>query len=223
MYIVIVGAGDIGMYLAQKLKAGDHDVLLIEKDFARSQLVAEKLNVMVLNGDGTDLQTLKEARLDRAHTFVTLTSEDEVNIISAQIAKEEFKVERTVAKVNNPKNQKIFARLGVDVPIDSTSIIARIVEEEASFMDVMNLLSIKRGNLSVVRMILPEESPVLNTPIKNLILPKNTILVSVMRNDDVFVPNGETRLYYGDEIIAVTPIAQEKELMGYFLGRIKLK
>lgn len=223
MYIVIVGAGDIGMYLAQKLKAGDHDVLLIEKDFTRSQMVAEKLNVMVLNGDGTDLQTLKEARLDRAHTFVTLTSEDEVNIIASQIAKEEFKVERTVAKVNNPKNQKIFARLGIDVPIDSTSIIARIVEEEASFMDVMNLLSIKRGNLSVVRMILPEESPVLNTPVKNLILPKNTILVSVLRNDDVFVPNGETRLYYGDEIIAVTPIAQEKELMGYFLGRIKLK
>lgn len=219
MYIVIVGAGDVGTFLSQKLKSNGHDVLLIEKDSLKSREVAQQHNITVLCGDGTDLQVLKEARLDRAHTFVVLTSADEVNIIASQIAKEEFKVSRTVAKVNNPSNYKIFGQLGIDVPIDSTTILSRIIQEEASFDDVMNLLCIKRGQLSVLRVILPEESPAVNVYVKDLVLPENSVLVSIMRGTDVFVPNGQTRLVYGDEVVAVTPIQQETLLMGYLLGR----
>lgn len=221
MYIVIVGAGNVGTFLAQKLSANKHDILLIEKDTAKSKHIAETHNITVMCGDGTDLQTLKDARVDRAHTFVSLTSADEVNIVACQIAKDEFGVERTVAKVNNPKNFKIFGQLGIDVPIDSTTILSRIIEEEASYTDVMNLLSIKRGQLSIVRVILPEESPVLNIPVKDLNLPENSVLVSVMRDSDVIIPKGDTKLIYGDELIAVTPIQQESLLMGYFLGRLK--
>lgn len=220
MYIVIVGAGDVGSFLAQKLKANGHDVLLIEKDPKKANEIASQHNITVLSGDGTDLQLLKEARLDRANTFVTLTSADEVNIVASQIAKDEFKVSRTVAKVNNPSNFKIFGQLGIDVPIDSTSILSRIIQEEASFTDVMNLLSIKRGQLSIIRVILPEESPAVNSYVKDLKLPENSVLVSVMRGLEVFVPNGETKLIYGDELVAVTPIQQETLLMGYFLGRM---
>lgn len=221
MYIVIIGAGDVGTFLSKKLKANGHDVLLIEKDQQKANKIAQENDLVVLCGDGTDLQVLKEARVDRAHTFVVLTSADEVNIVAAQIAKDEFKVSRTVAKVNNPSNFKIFGQLGIDVPIDSTSILSRIIEEEASFNDVMNLLSIKRGQLSIVRVILPEESPVLNKPVSELSLPENSVLVSVMRGTDVFVPNGKTKLLYGDELVAVTPIQQETLLMGYFLGRLQ--
>lgn len=221
MYIVIVGAGDVGTFLSKKLKANGHDVLLIEKDPQKANKVAHDNDLIVLCGDGTDLQVLKEARVDRAHTFVVLTSADEVNIVAAQIAKDEFNVLRTVAKVNNPSNFKIFGQLGIDVPIDSTSILSRIIQEEASFSDVMNLLSIKRGQLSIVRVILPEESPVINIPVKELELPENSVLVSVMRGSDVFIPNGNTKLVYGDELIAVTPIQQETLLMGYFLGRMQ--
>ena len=221
MYIVIVGAGDVGTFLAQKLKSNGHEILLIEKDSAKSKTIAQTHDITVMNGDGTDLQTLKSARVDRAHTFVALTSFDESNIVACQIAKDEFGVERTVGKVNNPKNFKIFGQLGIDVPIDSTTILARIIQQEASFNDVMNLLSIKKGQLSVVRVIVAEESPAINKQLKNIQLPENSVLVSIMRDSDVIIPKGDTKLVYGDEIIAVTPIQQEAALMGYFLGRVK--
>lgn len=221
MYIVIVGAGDVGTFLSKKLKENNHDVLLIEKNPKKAQEIAQENGVPVIIGDGTDLTVLKDARLDRAHTFVLLTCADEVNIVAAQIAKDEFKVKRTVAKVNNPSNYKIFGQLGIDVPIDSTSILSRIIQEEASFSDVMNLLSIKKGQLSVVRAILPQESPVINVCLKDLNLPDNSVVVSVMRGSEAFVPNGNTKLVYGDEVVAVTTIQEETALMGYFLGRLQ--
>lgn len=221
MYIVIIGAGNVGIFLAEKLLKNSHEVLLIESDPQKSRAIAETKNLTVMQGDGTDMMVLKSARADRAHTVVALTSSDQSNIVACQIAKEEFNVARTVARVNDPRNLKIFSQLGIDVPIDSTSILSRIIQEEASFNDVMNLLSIKKGRLSIVRLILPGESPVINRTLKDLSIPENAVLVSVLRDDDVIIPNGNTKLVYGDEIIAVTPIEQEAALTGYFLGRMK--
>ena len=220
MYIVIVGAGNIGFFLAHKLVADKHQVCFIEKAENRAEEIAQTTSIPVLQGDGTEPRILKEARLDKADTLVALTSLDEVNIISCQIAKEMFKVKRTVAKVNNPKNVKIFSNLGVDVPIDSTSILSRIVEEEASFSDFMNLLSIKKGKLSIVRLDLPEQSPALNRKIKDVKLPEDTVLASILRGDEVIIPKGDTVLLLGDEVVAITNIEREKELANTLLGKL---
>lgn len=220
MYIIIVGAGNIGFFLAKKLLVDKHQVCFIERVKARAEYIAQAISAPVLHGDGTDPGMLKEARADKADTFVALTSFDDVNIISSQIAKDVFKVKRIVAKVNNPKNLKIFASLGVDVPIDSTSILSRIVEEEASFSDFMNLLSIKRGKLSIVRLDLPENSPVIGKKIKDIKLPEDTVLVSILRGDEVIIPKGNKSLFPGDEVIAVTNIEREKELINSLLGKL---
>jgi trk system potassium uptake protein TrkA len=220
MYIVIVGAGNIGFFLAHKLMADKHQVCFIEKAEDRAEEIAQTTSIPVLQGDGTEPRILKEARLDKADTLVALTSLDEVNIIACQIAKEVFKVKRTVAKVNNPKNIKIFSSLGVDVPIDSTSILSRIVEEEASFSDFMNLLSIKKGKLSIVRLDLPEQSPAINRKIKDVKLPEDTVLASILRGDEVIIPKGDTVLLLGDEVVAITNIEREKELINALLGKI---
>ena len=220
MYIVIVGAGNIGFFLAHKLIADKHQVCFIEKAEDRAEEIAQTTSIPVLQGDGTEPRILKEARVDKADTLVTLTSSDEVNIISCQIAKEMFKVKRTVAKVNNPKNVKIFSNLGVDVPIDSTSILSRVVEEEASFSDFMNLLSIKKGKLSIMRLDLPEQSPVLNRKIKDVKLPEDTVLASILRGDEVIIPKGDTVLLLGDEVVAITNIEREKELINVLIGKL---
>lgn len=220
MYIVIAGAGDIGFFLAQKLLADKHKVCFIEKRRDRADFIAQTTPVTVLYGDGTDLNVLKDARLDKADTFVALTSADEDNIIACQLAKDVFKVKRTVAKVKNPMNIRIFSSLGVDIPIDSTSIIARIVEEEASFTDVMTLLSLKKGKLSIVRIDLPEGSPVVNRKVKDIKLPEDTVLVSILRGEDFLVPRGDTVLLFGDEVVAIANIEQEKELTRALLGKL---
>ena len=125
-----------------------------------------------------------------------------------------------MAKVNDPANVKIFSSLGVDVPIDSTSILSRVVEEEASFSDFMNLLSIKKGKLSIVRLDLPEQSPAVNRKVKDIRLPEDTVLVSILRGDEVIIPKGDTVLLLGDEVVAITNIEREKELISSLLGKI---
>jgi trk system potassium uptake protein len=219
MYIVIVGAGDVGFFLGQTLVTDKQRILLIEKDPVRAKEVAQNSDIPVLCGDGSFSSVLSEARLDKADTFVALTPHDETNIISAQTAKEVFSVRRTVAKVNNPKNLKLFTCLGIDVPIDSTAILARIVEQESSFSDVLNLLSIKKGKLSIVRLDLPVKSAIVDKQIKNLKLPNDTVLVSILRGGDVIIPKGDTKLSFRDELIAITPIEREKELINYFMAK----
>lgn len=220
MYIVILGAGNIGFFLGKRLLLDKHQVCFIEKSSERAEFVARNSSLPVLLGDGTQPGILEEARLEKADTFVALTSRDEVNIISCQLAKELFKVNRTVAKVNNPRNLKVFTTLGVDAPVDSTSIISRIVEEEASFTDFMNLLSIKKGKLSIVRLDLPENSPAINKKIKDIKLPPDTVLVSILREEGVIVPKGDTQLFLGDEVIAITNIDNEKDLVKSLLGKL---
>ena len=220
MYIIIVGAGKVGFFLCKKLVADNHIVTLIEKNPAVCSEVSQNSSLTVLQGDGSRPAVLKSARAEKADVIVALTPQDEDNIIICQVAREVFGVKRTIAKVNNPQNIKVFSALGIDVPIDSTSILARIVEEEASFTDFINLLSIKKGRLSIVRIDIPENSPVINKLIKDIKLPKDSVLVSILRAADVIIPRGDTRISSGDEIIALTSIDKEKELVSLLVGRL---
>lgn len=220
MYIIIIGAGNIGFSLAKKLQANRHQICLIDKDEERVKNLAQTSSLPVLRGDGTDIRLLKEAKIEETDALVALTSSDEVNIVASQLAKELFGVKRTIAKVNDPRHVKIFSRLGVDVPIDSTSILSRIVEEEASFSDFMNLLSIKKGKLSLVRVDLPERAPVLNKKVRELKLPSDTVLVSILRGSEVIIPKGDTQLTALDEIVALTNIEKEAELIKYLVGNL---
>ena len=171
MYIVIVGAGKVGYFLAKRLCQGRHTVSIIEKDKGLCEEIAKQLEALVISGDGCDPRIMEEAGVSRADVLAAVTGDDEDNLIICQLAKERFKVQRTVARVNNPDNEHTFAELGIDVPIDSTKIIAKIIEEEASFSDFVNLMSFKRGKLAIVRVDLPEDSPVLNKKIQDIQLP----------------------------------------------------
>jgi trk system potassium uptake protein TrkA len=108
----------------------------------------------------------------------------------------------------------------VDVPVDATIIIGKIIEGEASFSDFVNLLSFKRGNLAIVRMDLPEDSPVINKEIKDIKLPPDSVLVSILRHEEVIVPKGNTVLLTGDDIIALTKVGNESQLLQLFSGKM---
>ena len=129
-------------------------------------------------------------------------------LVVCQLAKEKFQVSRTVAKVNDPRNEQVFSSLGVDVPIDATAILAKIIEEEVSFADFVNLMSFKRGKLAIVRVDLPNDSPVINKQLQELKLPEDSVLVSIIRQEQVIVPKGNTVLLSGDDVIAPLPFAE---------------
>lgn len=220
MYILIVGAGQVGFFLAKRLCQAHHTVSIVERDHLRCEEVARQLEALVVNGDGCDPAILEEAGVKRAEVVAAVTGEDEDNLIICQIAKEKFSTRRTLARVNNPANELIFSELGVDVPIDSTRIIAQIVEGEVSFSDMVNLMSFKRGKLAIVRVDLPKDSPVINKEIKDIKLPADSVLVSILRAEEVIVPKGNTVLKPGDDIIALTLIGNESQLLNLFLGKL---
>ena len=221
MYIVIAGAGRLGLVLAKKLLEDKHQICLIDKDESLcSRLAGELNNMMLICGDATYPDVLREARIEKADVCVSAASSDEDNIIICYLAKELFGLKRTVARVNDPKHIPLYKYMEVDNPVDSTSIIARVVEEEASFNDVMNLLSIKKGRLSIVRVDIPENSPVANKSLKDLSLPPNSVLVSILRGPDIIIPYGSTVILPGDEIIAATLLDAEKDLIKALIGNI---
>jgi trk system potassium uptake protein TrkA len=220
MYIVIVGAGKIGYFLARKLCQGRHTVSIIDKDKGICEEVAKELEALVVNGDGCDPRILEEAGLNRADVVAAVTSDDEDNLIICQLAKEKFGVRRTVGRVNNPDSEHVFAELGIDVPVDSTKIIAKIIEEEVSFSDFVNLMSFKRGKLAIVRVDLPQDSPVINKEVKDIQLPKDSVLVSIVRGEEVILPKGNTVLRPGDDVIALTLVGNEPQLLELLVGKL---
>ncbi len=218
MYIVIIGAGKVGYFLAKRLCQSKHTVSIVDKDQEVCEEIARQLDALVIRGDGCDPRILEEAGVARADVLAAVTGDDEDNLIICQLAKEKFKVQRTVSRVNNPDNEHTFAELGVDVPIDSTKIIAKIIEEEASFSDLVNLMSFKRGKLAIVRVDILEDSPVINKQVQDIRLPPDSVLVSIVRGEEVIVPKGDTFLKAGDDIIAITEVGNEPQLLNLLVG-----
>ena len=220
MYIIIVGAGKVGYFLAKRLCQNKHGVSIVEKDKTTCEEIAKELEVLVIRGDGCDPQILEQAGAARADVVAAVTGDDEDNLIICQLAKELFRVRRTVGRVNNPYNEHTFSELGVDIPMNSTEIIAKIIEEEVSFSDFVSLLSFKRGKLAIVRVDLPKESPVIDKQVKDIQWPENSVLLSVVRQDDVIVPRGDTVLKAGDDVIALTMVGNESQLSNLLAGKL---
>lgn len=220
MYIIIIGGGKVGYFLAKRLIAGKHTVSIVDKDKALCEEMAKQLGAMVINGDGCDPRILEQAGIKRADVLAAVTGDDEDNLIACQLAKEIFKVQRTVARVNNPDNEHTFSKLSIDVPVDSTKIIAKIIEEEVSLSDIVNLMSFKHGKLSIVRVDLAQDSPVIDKQIQDIKLPPDSVFVSIVRGEEVIVPKGTTVLKPGDDIIALTLVSNEPQLLDVLIGKI---
>lgn len=221
MYIVIIGAGRIGFNLAQKLIQDKHTVVVIEKDKARCEGISQNLDAMVINGDGCEPKYLEDAEIGRADVVAAVTADDEDNLVVCQIAKEVFGIRRTVARVNNPRNEHIFTELGVDVPVNATTIIAKIIEEEASFEDFITLMTFKRGKLALVRVDLISDSPVIGKCVKDVTFPENSVLLSIIRGENIIVPKGDSILKKGDDVIALTSIENEQQLLDVLVGKVE--
>ena len=220
MHIVIVGAGKVGYFLAKRLFLAKHTVSVVDKDKLVCEELAKQLEILVINGDGCDPHILEEAGVKRADVVAAVTGDDEDNLIICQLAKEMFGTRRSVGRVNNPDNEYTFSELGIDVPIDSTRIIAKIIEEEVSFSDFVNLMSFKRGKLAIVRVDLPKDSPIINKQVQDIHWPDNSVLVSIVRGEEVIIPKGDTLLQSADDIIALTVIGNEPQLLQLLVGKL---
>lgn len=220
MRIVINGGGKVGSFLAAAMVKNDHQVILIERRLDVSKKVAlEVPKALVVHGDGCDVRYQEDAGVDTADVFVAVTGDDDDNLVACQIAQGVFSVGRAVGRVNNPKNEEIFKTLGIEA-VSSTTVIARLIEEEISIGSVVTLQALKKGKLLLVEIELPETgSASEGVSLQDLDLPQDCVLVSIVRDDNVVIPKGDTVLKAGDSVVALTKLAQEKALKRMLVGK----
>jgi trk system potassium uptake protein TrkA len=216
MYVIIVGAGNVGYYLAKTLMNAGHEVLLIERDKRRCALLQDELGEMVMRGRGDEIHTMREAGADRADIVVACTGDDEDNLIISQIAKWYFNVPRTVARINDPRNESIFQQLGIDATVSSTNIIYHLIEQEIETGEIIPLAALKRGNIEIVDVELSNRSPVVGKRIHELPLPPDALIVCIIREENAVLPHADTELKPGDSVIALVSAQNEPQLRKVF-------
>jgi trk system potassium uptake protein TrkA len=212
MYIVIVGGGDVGYYLTKTLVNTSHEILLMEKNRVTCKTISEELGEVVMQGDGCEVRLLEEAGVARADVVVAVTGDDEDNLIICQIAKMKFNVPRTIARVNNPRNEELFHRLGIDATVSSTKIIYNLIEQEIETDEVIPLAALKRGNIEIVEVEIGPKSPVLHRRVSELELPEDALIVSIIRRDHGMLINSDTTFEVGDSVLALVDADKENQL-----------
>jgi trk system potassium uptake protein len=217
MKVVVTGAGNVGRHLAEDLAARGHDVTLIEQDTAvatrASRDLPEAINVVL--GDACEPYVLEEADLAGADAIVAATGDDEDNLVTSLLAKQEFAVPRVLARVNHSKNEWMFTeQWGVDAAVSPPHILTSLVEEAVSVGDLVRLMKLERGRVTLVEVVIDESSPVAGKPMYELRLPVDSAVVAIIREGHVVIPQPETVLRPGDEVMAIATIEVEQELLG---------
>ena len=220
MRAIIAGGGNVGRHLAVDLEGRGHEVTLIEQDkrvLSKAQNAAP--NVALVLGDACELWVLERAQIQSTDVMVAATGDDEDNLVISLLAKQEYSVPRVLARVNHPKNEWLFTeQWGVDAAVSPPHILTSLVEEAISVGDLVRILPLERGRVGLVELTLPEDSPIAARPIYELRLPPDTAIVAILREGHIVIPQPETVLTGGDEIIALTAPESEEQLRQVVMG-----
>ena len=214
MNVMIIGGGKVGTYLASLLLTGGHQVKLIE---IRKEEIPHLQNDLsrdvVILGNGTDPNVLESAGIYNAQVVAAATGADEVNLVVTSLARFEFQVPRTIARINNPKNAWMFSPdMGVDVALNQADLMAHLIAEEMSLGDMMTLLKLRKGQYSLVEEKVAPESLAAGKAVRDLRLPEKCVLAVVIRKGELMIPDSDTVLQAADEVLAVVSTNHVKDL-----------
>ena len=205
MKVVVAGGGTLGRRVT-KYVSEKHNVTLIEKDPVRFQDMTEAFagwdEVTVLQGDIDEPGVLLEAGVDRADVFVAATGDDEDNLVGCLLAKNEFKVKRVIGTVRNPRNRWLYNRSwGVDVAIDAAQIVTRIIEEEATLTDLVRLLDLREGEVTLSALTATEGGKLVGKTFEDLGVPEGCYPVALLRGTELVMPGKNVRIQADDSLL----------------------
>lgn len=215
MYFVIGGGGKVGEMVARQLLAGGHEVVVIEENDDRCTALSHSLQgrVLIVHGNCTDADVLRSAGTEDAEFLVALTGQDDANLAVCEISRTLFDVPRCVARVNNPRNARIFKNLGIQV-VSSTTVVARMIEQEIVSTTSRAVLSLQQGEFAMIEVEIPNSAALRadgGRRVSDLELPPSTVLVAVSRGSESDTVNGRTILQPGDKVLLCTKSSQEDE------------
>ena len=220
MYALVAGGGKAGSNVARSLIRMGHEVTLIEQRPYRFAQLEGEFEHQVQLGDATELYVLERAGIGRPPDLVVaLTGDDEDNLIISQIAKERYGVPKTIARVNDPRNQAHFDLLGISPTICATTSIMALIEHEVPEHQLVHLLELRKENLEIVEVQIAKDSPSAGKTVERLSLPEGSRLISVMRNGRAEIAVGATELQPGDQVLAILEPGKEDELRRVLLKK----
>lgn len=214
MLVFIAGGGRTGAQLASQLLQQKYNVRLVEhRRELLSRLHHELPTEVIYEGQATNPNVLKQAGLDQAQVLVACTQDDAANLVLCYLARTMFKVRRTVARINNPRNAWLFDKnFHVDETINQANVMAHLIQEEMSLGDMMTLLKLRRGRYSLVEEKVPKGAKAIGVQIKDLGLPDQCVIAAIIRKGQVTLPRGAASLEEFDEVLAITDEEGAKQL-----------
>jgi trk system potassium uptake protein len=218
VFVLVVGGGKVGYYLTKELIESGHEVVLMEKDRARADQIADEIGSIVIPHDGCEGKYLAEAGANRADIVAAVTGDDEDNLVICQMAKHHFAVRRSIARVNNPKNERLFKHLGVDEIISPTRMILGSIEQDIPVHELLHLAALGEGELELIEAHLQAGSPAVGRAPKDLEIPDGCSLFAVIRDGVASPLRPDTIMREGDKVIAIGKTECETLLHGQLIG-----
>lgn len=220
MYVIIVGGGKVGSYLADLLLTEGYKVKVIEvRQEEIPRLKRDLPAEVVMLGSGSDPEVLEAAGIRQANVLAAVTGEDEVNLVAASLARFEFRVPRIIGRVNNPRNAWLFTpEMGVDVALNQADLMGHLIAEEMSLGDMITLLKLRKGQFALVEEKVHPTSLAVGKAIRDLPWPEECVLAAILRKGDLIIPKGDVVLQPADEILAVIKETARQRL-GELLAR----
>ena len=214
--VVIIGGGKLGYYLARNMLDRDYSVKLIEKNKLRCLRIANELDAEVIYGDGTEIEVLERAGLQGADFCIAVSGSDQDNLVACQLAKKTFHVDRVITRANNPRNLEVLRKLGADIAVSSTEIITRMIEQEVESVGMHLLASLNKGKAAIITVTIQQGALVDGKQVKEIRMPKSSLIISILRQERLIIPQGDTVIRSGDEIVAVCEGHSQKDLLKVF-------
>lgn len=205
MRVVVVGGGKVGGYVARQLAEEGHAVSVIELDPARAHALADTSKAVVIEGDGTSIDVLRQARVDTADWILAVTGKDEVNLVACELGST-LTTLRTLARLNEPRNRATFAALGIQA-VAVTDLMGEVFERELETDRLERVTILGSGRLSLVEVDIPDGAPARR--VSDLDLPEESILVAIRSGADTTVPGAEDVIRPGDRVVVVTTLDGE--------------
>jgi len=219
MLVMIVGGGRTGTQLAHLLLEQNHEIRLVEhRHDVLARLHREVPTEVIFEGDATETDVLEQAGIRNANVLAACTASDEDNLVICYLARQCYKVPRTIARVNDPRTAWLFNEtFHVDVSLNQASVMASLIEEEMSLGDMMTLLKLRRGDYSLVEEKIPPDAPAVGHAIKDLNLSEECVIAAIIRQGKMVMPRGGVSFETGDEVLAITNREGAEQLRRLFM------
>ncbi|MCK5847963.1 MAG: TrkA family potassium uptake protein [Caldisericia bacterium] len=226
MHVIVVGGGKVGINLSRELLAFGYSVSIVERDAEKCERIATMMNALVINGDGTDHSILESAGTGQADFMVAVTGRDEDNFVACQLAKITFKVHITMARVNDPRNEPVFNKLGVDFSYTTTFIVSKMILETikcryCGFPFVIPEFLSDKSKFEIIRLVLKPTSPSIGKSFAEINIPTGSLAIAVYRNEAIQIPFGDMKLTDNDIVYLISDKKHLESIRGMFLGKEK--